>query len=278
VGIAHKQYALTGKLVDFIMEPVAHRDGINLYKDGANVGLATMLFYILQCEGSTTLKEILSHFQRLIRTRNPDALGEFRRLLRRPALVDVIDETLDMLRVSAARLKWSDISTLPPRALDLSLTIGLNCIYRWSQAGASPMHVFHDASTNMAKQKDLWDAILAPSAPPALVGYGTEIVSFPIGVERTTFGESKNSLGLQIADVIAGAVCRWGRWLAHAQPTGDSYGAELDGLLRSLPQSLFAWLLWPTENVERRPTEPGIGDPLEYIIQRVRDARAAPSQ
>ncbi len=55
VGIAHKQYALTGKLVDFIVEPVMHRDGIDLYRDGANVALATMLFHVLQCAGSITL-------------------------------------------------------------------------------------------------------------------------------------------------------------------------------------------------------------------------------
>ncbi len=154
VALAHKQFALTGKLVDLIIEPIAHRDGINLYADGAGAALTTLFFNVLQTAGSTTLKELLTCFQRLVRRRDADARRELERFLRRPALLEVIDETLDMIRPFVARLEWSDISTLPPRSLDLSFTMALNCMFAWKRAGTAPMHVLHDASTNMAKQKD----------------------------------------------------------------------------------------------------------------------------
>lgn len=35
-------------VVDWWMEPLAHRHGLNLYKDGANLGMANMLFYCLE--------------------------------------------------------------------------------------------------------------------------------------------------------------------------------------------------------------------------------------
>jgi hypothetical protein len=46
--VAHKEYALMTLVVDWWMEPLAYKFGMNLYKDGANHGMANMLYSCLE--------------------------------------------------------------------------------------------------------------------------------------------------------------------------------------------------------------------------------------
>src|SRR5207249_4929188 len=163
---------------------------------------------------------------RMIRLPTPEAVARF---LRELDTVDAPDDgdILGILRGCARRLLRSDIVGLPAHALDLSLPISLTCMYAWRMAGFAEMSLVHDRSSNMARHKPVWDGILSPTAPPAVVGYGSEKVTFPIGVVRTVFEDSKASDALQVADVIAGAFCRWSRWIIQGRPGGDAYGRQL---------------------------------------------------
>jgi len=272
VALAHKRFALTCKLVDFVIEPSAHRDGLDLYENGNNIALANLLHFGLSAGGSQVLAQVLRLFQRLIRQRSDESAREFVRFLGHRQPVSVIDETLDHIRAGLVGLEQSDILTLPTRALDISLTAALSCVYPWRQSGVTPTILVHDASTNMARQRELWAAILAPDAPAALVGYGDVSVQFPIGVESTSFKDSRHSDALQVADVIAGAVARWSRWIAGGRAKSDGYGVALDGVLGTGAEALFAWFVWPSHQIEARPpAPPSVEDPLEYLAERAAD-------
>jgi hypothetical protein len=269
LALAHKRYALTAKVVDWIVEPGMYRDGLDLYKDGGNIGLANLFFAAFQVEGSGVLSELLRRFQRMLRERSDDAIDAFYWFLRLRHPASVIDETLDMVRVGAAKLTRADIRNVPKGALDLSLAAALITVYSWRRAGLVPQEIIHDASTNMARQKPTWDAILAPSAPAALVGNGTFAVEFPIGVTSTEFKDSRESDALQLADVIAGAVARWARWLDSGESKSDAYGTALNAIVAPKVEGLFAWLMWPSREVARRPASPpGMTDPLKYLSER----------
>lgn len=267
--LAHKRFALTMKVVDFVVEPVAHRQGIDLYRNGFLRNHANLLFHVLQCEGSGTLVELLRRFQDLIRRRRPEDLVRFRQFVNAQALIDVIDEALSTLRGSLAQLEWSDITSLPPRSLDLSFTMTLECLYGWRNAGASELIVTHDRSTNMLSHRREWEAILSPNAPPALVGCGDSAVRFPIGVSNTTFVDSNASVGIQLADVMAGALCRWGRWLLGGRCADDHYGQLLGGVIDDAPEAVIVRTLWPSDEITRTDTPDNVGDSLAYITDRI---------
>lgn len=271
VSAAHKRYALTGKMVDIVVEPAMHRDGLNIYAHGGSVAFTNMVWAVLQSAGSTTLKELLRRFQRMVRTRSEVARVEFERFLSQPALVDVIDETLDYFRLSVFRTKGVDLASLPRGVLDVSAPLALSCVYGWKMAGAPPQQVIHDESNNMARQKLIWDAILSPSAPAALVGNGSQVIEFPIGVESTTFVSSKHSLGLQIADVVAGAVSAWLGWLASDERV-SGYGADLNAILGPDP-SIIHHMIWPSPSVEPEPDREGATDSLEYLTHLIAKAQ-----
>lgn len=275
VVLAHKRFALTAKLVDFLIEPVAHRAGFDFYKDRMNWAFANLLFFGLQAENSTTLSHLLRRFQRLVRERSPASLRELQTFVEQPALLPAIDEILDMVRPHARLTRISDIQQLPPRLLDVSFSVGLGALYTWRAAGFTSMHVVHDRSTNMARQTQLWEWLLAPTAPEALVGYGVTGFDFPIGVESTEFVDSKDSAGVQLADVIAGALARWTRWLMRGRPDGDAYGSALHGVFEPRVERWLVHAIWPSmDDVGRTPTAPGFGDPLDYITKRIEDFEA----
>lgn len=274
VMVADKRFALTAKLVDFVVEPPMHRYGLNLYEQGGNAALSNLFFGVLQVEGSTVLDQLLKRFQDVIRTRTDEAMTEFARFLAVRQEPSVIDETLDMVRSSLAQLQQDDITTLPARALDISFTVALSAIYTWRQAGFTNIDVVHDESTNMSRQKALWDCILSPTAPASRIGYGLAEgqIQFPVGVRSTTFESSSKSAALQLADVLAGAVARWSRWIVRGASADDAYATALNELFSAKGDAFVKLLIWPTGEVDRREaTPPGVEDPLEYLADRVRE-------
>ena len=91
-------------------------------------------------------------------------------------------------------------------ALDLSFSTAINLMALWREKlGDEPIDLVHDQSSNMAKQKQLWDLLVSPNTPPARVGHDSRKKRFPLGVSGTIFVDGRTNSGLQIADIIAGA-------------------------------------------------------------------------
>jgi hypothetical protein len=263
-GIMHKPFALVMKMVDMLTEEMMYRDGLDLYERGGHIALSRLIFYTLQAEGPGFLNNVTRLFQKALRTRTPAALQEFDDFISRPHPIQMVEESLDYLRLPLRRLPREHLLKFPPNALDLSMTTGLQCMYAWKRAGVGEMKVIHDASSNMAKRKAFWDAILSPNAPPAFVGNADDAVMFPIGVKETVFANSKDHVGLQLADVIVGASARWTKWLANGRPDGDQYAKHLDTIFADALECV-ACFLWPIRDVSPIEGESGGVNPLDYI-------------
>ena len=82
--ISHKEFALVTLIVDWWMEPLAHKGGLNLYKNGANLGMANMLFFCLEGFWSQRFRrKLLMHFQRMIRSRTPESFAKCEAFVRK---------------------------------------------------------------------------------------------------------------------------------------------------------------------------------------------------
>ena len=191
VAFAHKRFALTLKLVDLIVEPVANNHGFDIYRSGFFRSLGNLIFFALQTEGSGTLNEVLRAFQDLVCLRTPATFSAFLRVVRQRAVLDCIEDVLYTVRVHANQTCLTDITALPDVVLDLSFTLALQCICSWRSAGVGRMVVLHDRSSNMARQRWLWDAVVSPSVELIrFVGHLTKrvISGSPNGKEeRTTY-------------------------------------------------------------------------------------------
>jgi hypothetical protein len=70
---------------------------------------------------------------------------------------------------------------------------------------SAPLRLVHDQSSNMARQRAIWDPIVAPTVAPAVAGVGSRVAAFPINVHETAFERSEAWAGLQLTDILAGA-------------------------------------------------------------------------
>jgi Protein of unknown function (DUF3800) len=275
LGLAHKKYALTLKLIDLGVEPHLHRAGFDIYRTDFFKTFGNLVYFVLQAGELDTLGRILPKFQSLVRRRSQEALVELGRSVQLRTGIDAHDSVLDDLEAALSGLRFTDITSLPPAALDLSLTGAIQLMHEWRSSGFSEISIIHDRSSNMAKQKLLWDAVVSPEAPRAIVGYGDKPVEFPIGVVSTSFVDSKTSSAIQIADLLSGALARWAKWFANGRPDGDTYAAALDPVFNGFCLPSFAWIVWPVPQFTPEQTSSDMGDYLEYVTSRFAAASKA---
>ena len=114
-------------------------------------------------------------------------------------------ELLRYLRLSFRMLGHRHVVDLPKRVLDLALP-GLAFIgHKWRSRRGTPLQAVHDESTNMAKQRWLWEAQSSPGLDPAAFAHRGGSHSFPIGITETRIADSTQVKQLQVCDVLAGA-------------------------------------------------------------------------
>jgi hypothetical protein len=268
------------KMVDWLIEEATHADGLDLYERGGHIALARLLFYTLHLGGDGFFKAVTGAFQAFMRQRSHQAWERFRQIAFRKHPVDVVEDCMKYIRLPMIRLPWEHYAALPANALELSLSLSLQCLYSWRRSGIAEMVVIYDESSYMARQKDVWDAILSPVAPPALNGRGSfaEAVQFPIGVKETRFQKSGASVGIQLADVLAGAICLWAKWLIAGRSVGDSYAKALDSRVAEKLGPSLAAFLWPIPEISAYEEDPRLTDRGEYVqrlLSPVFDKRAA---
>jgi hypothetical protein len=73
---AHKKFQLLTLLVDLWVEPAMRRAGIDMYKQGANVGFSNMSYCVLNL-APQFLQELLRRFEAMMRLRTSETYNKF---------------------------------------------------------------------------------------------------------------------------------------------------------------------------------------------------------
>ena len=267
VSITHKRYALMCRVIDYVFEPVMRIDGLDLYDRGGNIAYANLLWNCIDPFAKRELRdELLDAFQDWIRHRTPEAYERFYKPMfsTEGKLVELLAPAMavhhrfgDVYFEDVPQKRALDVSSRSRRCADLDVVTVAEGLYHSK---------LHDESSNMAKQRDIWDAIVSPTAPSKLVGYDSRKAQFPLDVAATDLGRSIDSAGLQLADVLAGAVAYWAEAVANGTVSSDEYANILDQILKDyLPRS---HVVWPSKDVT--PTALGTvgenaADPIEFM-------------
>jgi hypothetical protein len=265
--IVDKEFALLAYLVDLWVEPVMHADGIDLYDKEGNIGLCNVLFMCLRTfQSPDYLRQHLKRFQRMMRDRTPQSYDRFWR----PMWQDfhrLDKETADLLVFflgGEMKLGFPHLQSLGPRSIDLALPIALVTISHWRNQTSEPLHILHDRSSALAKDRELWDIVVSPEIDDTLVGYDRRKVLFPLNVTRTTFVDSKHYLQVQFCDLLAGATAAWASHLA-GKAGREQYCEEL---AEAGIENIMIDQIWPSTSVT--PDEMGTsGDNAQNLADFV---------
>lgn len=253
--LCHKEFTLLTYLVDLWVEPAMRQDGIDLYRDGANLGLCNMAYYCLRTfQSDHFLSGHLRRFQRMMIQRTQKSYREFwGRVFQDYHRVD--KRTKDILVFflgGEMKLGYEQLRKIPKRALDPALTTLFETCSHWRKRTDEPLKVVHDKSSSLARDKWLWDMISSPALEERTIGVPGRQTTFPLNVIQTEVADSRSHLQLQLCDLVAGATAAWCRQFIDQSPPED-YVKRLGA---AGTEELIIGQIWPSPEVE--PDELGM--------------------
>jgi hypothetical protein len=131
------------------------------------------------------------------------------------------------------------------RPLDIVSPGAMLLMKAWRKEITGKITLICDKSDRMAEVIPMWRTIFHPYPPPVFQHSGSGTTKFPVGIAEIYVQEkSEDWLGLQLADVIAGAAWTWIEWVHRGRkPNGkySKYAEKLEPVISQLP--LF--LNWP---------------------------------
>ncbi len=267
----HKEFALTAKMVDWIIEPSFHEAGISIYKGGLNIALANLTYTIVRSLGGREfLREILVCFEQLMRSPSVDTLAEYCASLHTQNAPEPLEYVLDMFRLATRHLGVKLIGLLDPSCLEIASTVALVVMGQWARENDGPFRLIQDDSSEMAKNKAIWDTIVHPAVPETMVGWDRRTMQYPLRVQETVLADSKQHSGLQLADVLAGAIARSTRAGASSAVRNDKYAQQI---IDVIGEWVCSEHIWPSSDVtpkDLNTSGPAFADPIKHIEELLR--------
>lgn len=209
VDVFHKRYMVATKVIDLVMETLLHERGVDLYREGANIAAANVLFYSLAplC-GESASDEFFAAFVSLIRDRNPTTRNRYVRAVER-AVEACKDEEFRLFLAPFGDDAQLDTWLDPINALALEPAVPalFEHIAAWGRRLREPFRVVHDRSKPVVASESFFLDLLAnANETPAPVGYDRRQFEFPLRAASLEQGDSKDHPSLQLADLCAGAI------------------------------------------------------------------------
>jgi hypothetical protein len=245
--VVHKRFALTSFLVDLWVEPSMRRLGYDLYERGGNIAMSNVSYLCLRSLLGSEFEDVLLRFQQMMLMRTRESFHACWEAMQRSHDdgSESVRQLLGPFLCAAAHLGFAHLAQLPQRSLNPAFSVALETVRHWHSRSATSLEVFHDRSTNMARDRWAWDALVGPAVPRTIVGRDSRTIEFPLNVSRTEFVPASSAVQIQLADVLAGATAA----LAAARAPE----AEETDYTRALGEAevygLAIGALWPTRDV-----------------------------
>jgi hypothetical protein len=270
VWLCHKEFTLLTYLVDLWVEPAMRQDGIDLYRDGANLGLCNMTYFCLRTfQSEQYLTRHLQRFQRMMIRRTRRSYREFwEELYRNYHCTD--ERTKDILVFflgGEMKLGYEQLREIPKRALDPAFTTALETCAHWRKHTDASLRLVHDKSSSLAKDRWLWELITSPDLEQRTIGVPGRETVYPLNVAQTGFADSRSHLQLQFCDLIAGATAAWCRQFIDL--SYDKKYVELLG--KAGIENLRIGMIWPQAEVD--PEKLGMkgwsGEGVDFLAEQL---------
>jgi len=258
ITLFHKRFMIITKVVDLLVETMAHGDGIDLYRDGANIALANLHFFCMPvfC-GRERTEAFFRSFLSMIRERTSGAVVRFYETAW--ALYDSSNDAQYATTLSAilysqksiqhilANIDKNDLDPAIPALFD-------HCVF-WGDQFGGPFHLLHDESNTILQEKGSFERFMSRGEQERLIGYDRRKFAFPLRARQLRFARSADDARLQVVDMIASAGTYWLGGLITT-PSHKEFWEEIStGVLKDL----VLGALWPVpvvtpEGLETRYT------------------------
>ena len=246
--IYHKRFMVVSKIVDLLVEPLANKDGIDLYEDGVCVALSNLHFYSLQAMLNGALaNRLLRAFIKMVRERSSEAIIDFYNIAD-----TAFQEARESYREFLAPILVSEsiiheiIIHYDNKTLDPAVPSFVQQCIEWSKKYSTGFNVLHDASKALYADQEFLSALMDTQSPLQEIEHGERTLVFPLRAETLQFVDSKGDPRVQVADMLASCMSVWANGIA-----GRSEDQKLSGTLQNSGiEELMSWPVWPTPDVD----------------------------
>ncbi|WP_159045983.1 DUF3800 domain-containing protein [Streptomyces sp. WM6372] len=239
-SLVHKPFMVMTKLVDVLVEPLAHADGFNLYENRQALALAELLYLCRPVLGdAAAYRQLQQAFVDWVRQRvSTDDLFATIAAYKTSIPVQHSDfaEQIELLEYcrGVADETAADLAAGGQRDLLDPAVTSIYCLCVSFRESLGPFRLVHDASKVIDRHAvTLREAYLLPD--PARPGRPIRPAATQID-----FADSKAHPQLQLADWAAGAVRQWAAHMAVGG--GDRFAQDLERVVR--PWVVEA--IWPS--------------------------------
>lgn len=217
--VCDKRFMLTLMFVDYAVEPYYYERGFDLYADGGNYAMASMLHMAgPTLLGKRQFKKLMETFQRAMKEKTVPAMNELV-VAARATNWTQIPEAIGPLAQYAARECLSAIST-PELNTDIAMIVLTSLITRMEAMCDGPYRVQHDQSKNLATYHDLLQRFIQHEDEAQFRATEITTLSFPLKLTAVEQVDSKISPSVQVADVMIGAAIEAANNLAGLRTGG----------------------------------------------------------
>jgi Protein of unknown function (DUF3800) len=227
-----KKFCVLTKLVDFLIEPPAHKAGLDFYAGGYAPRYCNMWYYGIQFFGTPELYDrTVEIYQAFARDPSLRTLSNLQITLEIMA-----NSVADELRVFYKAASLGARTFLQLHDLDehrssseIQFTTVLQCVAHWRNIRDEDFIVLHDKSSNFFRSSELWERITGPKVPQQIHEAADGSANrFPLRVTQTEAVDSRDHAGIQLCDVLAGLASKVLR-----QRNGDYQDAFVRSILEA---------------------------------------------
>ena len=189
IYIIDKKYALAGKEVETIVEPVISKFNSIMYSTGLQNMLTTLFWVGLDDEFHETFSDVIrkkSNIDIIEKYKNNKFIGNF--------LITNKDRILDEIELLSNE-KWS---------LDMSVTSLHTLLTLWHQDLQQPLKVIYDESKPISDTISIFDSFKYHTFTPFSSKINGHDIIMNYHLSEIEAGNSKEHSGLIIADLVAG--------------------------------------------------------------------------
>ncbi|APK31673.1 DUF3800 domain-containing protein [Escherichia coli] len=249
ISIFLKDFMITTKIVDILIEHMMYLTGEDLYLNGRNIALSNMLYYCLPtfCD-KDLVAEMYSSFVNMIRGQEQEQIDKFYsdvENVRESSSHEQFKRDVDLI-FQTRNVIHDALNGVDKLSLDPSIpALFAHCV-QWGNDYPKGFHIIHDDSHSIEKQKLLFAQFMDWSQSDVELGYDRRKFNLPLEGKSLIFANSEEHLQLQVSDIIASSFSYWAAGVSRGE-TEDYLFLELNKL--NLDRFIGNNKIWPTMDI-----------------------------
>ncbi|WP_432451963.1 DUF3800 domain-containing protein [Agarivorans sp. QJM3NY_29] len=249
VELFHKNFMVTTKIVDLLIEHMLHLNGHDLYVNGANIGLSNMWFYCMPtfC-GQDRVQAMYGSFVNMIKEQSEESISSFYEsveVLKEHSIHENFKEDLNLILLTRNYIHDA-LNGIDKTSLDPSIPALFSKCVSWGDIHPKGFHIIHDDSHSVEKQKAMFSQFMDWTQSSIELGYDRRKFKLPLRGKSLKFSSSESHPQLQVADIVASSMTYWADGVARDEKE-DYLFLELNKL--NLDKLTTSYKIWPTQDV-----------------------------